>query len=60
MKKKYAKWSDEDLFKHYEIVRKSLHDLVTDLPKDALLNTDIEGWLAADVVEHYDEHPIPG
>jgi ABC-type Zn2+ transport system substrate-binding protein/surface adhesin len=27
---------------------------------DAFLNKDIESWLAAHVVEHYDEHAIPG
>ena len=59
LKKKYANWSDEDLFKHFENVRRAIVDLVTDLPEDAFLNRDIEGWLIADVVEHYDEHPIP-
>ena len=34
-------------------------DLTEDLPDDAFLNRDIEQWLADDVVEHYDEHPIP-
>ena len=57
---KFRNWSDEDLFKHYENVRRAMLDLVADLPDDAFLNKDIEGWLAADVVEHYDDHPIPG
>jgi len=57
--KKYLSWSDDDLLKHYEIVRLALIDLVADLPDDAFMNRDIEGWLAADVVEHYDEHPVP-
>lgn len=56
----YATWSDDDLFRHYETVRLALIDLVRRLPEDALLNEDIEGWLADDVVRHYDEHPIPG
>jgi hypothetical protein len=56
---KYSLWSDDDLFKHYEAVRKALLDLTADLPDDAFLNKDIEGWLKDDVVEHYDEHPIP-
>jgi len=34
-------------------------DLTADLPDDAFLNDDIEGWLRDDVVGHYDEHPIP-
>jgi hypothetical protein len=57
--KKYKKWSDADLFKHYENVRRGLIELVADLPDDAFLNKDIEGWLAADVVSHYDDHPLP-
>jgi hypothetical protein len=34
-------------------------DLTMDLPEDAFFNRDIESWLRDDVVEHYDEHPIP-
>ena len=56
---KFAKWSEEDLFRHYESLRLALIDLVKRLPEDAFLNKDIEGWLVDDVVEHYDEHPIP-
>ncbi len=58
--KKYATWSDEDLFAHYETVRLALIELVAELPEDAFLNKDIEGWLAADVVGHYDGHALPG
>lgn len=57
---KFSTWSDDDLFKHYESLRLALIDLVERLPEDAFRNRDIEGWLAEDVVEHYDEHPIPG
>ena len=57
--KKFSNWSDEDLCKHYETVRLALIDLVERLPEDAFLNKDIEGWLASDVVKHYDDHPIP-
>jgi hypothetical protein len=56
---KFSTWSDEDLFAHYETVRQALIELVAELPDDAFLNKDIEGWLAADVVSHYDDHPIP-
>ena len=56
---KYAAWSQEDLLAHYESVRLAMIDLTEDLPGDAFLNRDIEQWLADDVVEHYDEHPIP-
>ena len=58
--RKYASWSDDDLFNHYESVRLALIDLVQRLPEDAFLNKDIEAWLADDVVKHYDDHPIPG
>jgi hypothetical protein len=56
---KYSTWSDDDLFRHYETVRLAMLDLIADLPDDAFLNNDIEGWLRDDVVGHYDEHPIP-
>jgi hypothetical protein len=56
---KFSTWSADDLFAHYESVRLAMIDLTADLPEDAFLNTDIEGWLKDDVVEHYDEHPIP-
>ena len=55
---KYKSWSDDDLFKRYEDVRHAMIDLVDELPDEAFTNKDIEGWLAADVVEHYDEHSI--
>jgi hypothetical protein len=56
---KFSRWSDADLFKHYESLRLALIDLVARLPEDAFLNKDIESWLAEDVVMHYDEHPMP-
>ena len=56
--KKYASWSDGDLFKHFESVRLAMLDLTASLPDDAFKNADIEGWLNDDVVGHYDEHSI--
>jgi hypothetical protein len=56
---KYATWSEDDLFAHYEAVRIAMIDLTADLPEDAFLNNDIAGWLGDDVVEHYDEHLLP-
>ena len=58
--KKYSTWSDADLFRHYENVRREMIELTADLPDDAFLNEDIEGWLKDDVVAHYDDHAIPG
>src|ERR1051325_3904601 len=55
LKEKYASWSDDDIFKHFDVVRLSLIELVSELPDDAFSNRDIEEWLAADVVEHFDE-----
>jgi hypothetical protein len=60
LKKKFASWSDDDLLQHFETVRLALIEMVSKLPDDGFLNKDIEGWLAADVVEHYDDHLIPG
>jgi len=57
--KKYSTWSEDDLFKHYESVRKAMLKLTADLPDDAFLNEDIEGWLKDDVAGHYDEHSVP-
>jgi hypothetical protein len=56
---KYGTLSDDVLFNRYHSVRDELLALTKDLPDDAFLNRDIEGWLKDDVVEHYDEHPIP-
>jgi len=58
--KKYAAWSDADLFKHFEATRAAMIELATTIPDDAFLNKDIEGWLAADVVGHYDGHNPKG
>jgi hypothetical protein len=56
---KYSTWSDEDLFKHFETVHLAMTDLVVDLPEDAFRKTDIESWLATDVVGHFNGHAIP-
>jgi hypothetical protein len=56
--KKYSAWSDTDLLSHYETTRTAMLELVTKLPDDAFLNPDIEGWLASDVVHHYEDHEI--
>jgi len=56
--KKYASWSDDDMLRHFDSVRRAMIDLTADLPEDAFMNEDIEGWLRDDVVEHYDEHPL--
>lgn len=54
--KKYAAWSDAEILQHYEATRAAMIELVSIIPDDAFLNKDVEGWLAADVVGHYDGH----
>ena len=60
LKRKFSTWSYDDLLEYFEVVRLTLIELVSSLPDEALLNADIEDWLAADVIEHYDEHVVPG
>lgn len=55
---KYKNLSDDEVQKQYEDKRQDMIKLVKDLPEDAFVNKDIEGWLAADVAEHFDEHAI--
>ncbi|MBI5822698.1 MAG: ClbS/DfsB family four-helix bundle protein [Chloroflexi bacterium] len=57
---KYKKLSDAETQKQFESKRQDMIKLVNDLPEDAFANSDIEGWLAADVVGHFDEHAING
>ena len=59
LRRKFETWSDDDLLEYFEIMRLTLIEMVTSLSEDAFHHRDIEDWLAADVVEHYDEHPIP-
>jgi hypothetical protein len=56
--KKYSAWSHADLLNHYENTRAAMTELATKIPADAFLNTDIESWLASDVVHHYNDHVI--
>lgn len=60
LKRKFSTWSYDDLLEYFEIMRLTLIELVTNLPDDAFQNADIEDWLVADVIEHYDEHTVPG
>ncbi len=56
---KFSTWLEDDMFRHYESVRLAMIDLIAELPDDAFLNKDIEGWLMDDVVGHYNDHLIP-
>jgi hypothetical protein len=56
--KKYSTWAHSDLLKHYEATRMAMVELASKIPDDAFLNMDIESWLAADVVGHYDGHKV--
>lgn len=55
---KYKKLSDTEAQKQFENKRQAMIQFVHDLPEEAFTNMDIEGWLAADVVEHLDEHAV--
>lgn len=55
---KYKKLSDAAVKNEFERKRRAMIKLVNELPEEAFTNKDIEGWLAADVVEHFDEHAI--
>ncbi len=57
---KYNKLSDAEVQKQFERKRQAMIKLVNELPEEAFTNRDIEGWLAADVVEHFDEHAVHG
>jgi hypothetical protein len=57
---KYKNVSDADVLAEFENKRKDLIKLVNELPEEAFANRDIEGWLAADVVGHFDEHSVQG
>ncbi|HRK89213.1 MAG TPA: ClbS/DfsB family four-helix bundle protein [Anaerolineales bacterium] len=48
--------SEEELRALFEQKRLEMIELVRSLPDSAFQNPTIEEWLAADVVEHYDEH----
>jgi hypothetical protein len=58
--RKYKSWSDEKILKQYETARLAMIELVAHIPDDAFLNRDIEGWLASDMVGHYDGHAVDG
>ena len=55
---KYEKTSDADLQNLFERKRLNYLKLVNKLPQQAFTNVDIENWLAADLVEHFDEHAL--
>ncbi|MBI3163528.1 MAG: ClbS/DfsB family four-helix bundle protein [Chloroflexi bacterium] len=54
----YQKLSDEEVRNRYETKRRDMIKLINDLPESAFANATIEGWLAADVVAHFDEHRV--
>jgi len=57
---KYSNLSDDMVRNEYEKKRLDMIKLVTDLPQEAFSNKVIEEWIAADVVEHFDDHAING
>lgn len=57
---KYSKLSDDTVRNDYEKKRQDMIKLVKDLPQEAFSNSIVEEWIAADVVEHFDDHAING
>lgn len=55
---KYQSMSSDDVRKLFEQKRIELMKLVQSLPENAFDNLTIEDWLAADIVEHFDEHNV--
>jgi hypothetical protein len=56
----YQSMSAEELRALFEHKRLEMIALVRGLPDSAFENPTIEEWLAADVVEHFDEHAVEG
>jgi len=56
--KKYSTLSYSDILNHYEATRAVMIELASNIPDDAFFNADIESWLTADVVGHYDGHKV--
>ncbi len=54
--KQYANISREKILDKYEASRKAILDLIILLPEESLRDSNIESWLMADVVWHYDGH----
>ena len=55
---KYQGTSEAELRTIFEQKRLEMIELVRGLPDSAFQNSTIEEWLAADIVEHYDEHAL--
>lgn len=55
---RYKSMSDADLRGLFESKRMEMIGLVKEIPEHAFENQTIADWLAADVVEHFDEHAI--
>jgi hypothetical protein len=57
---KYKEMSEAELRTLFERKRLEMIELVRGLPESAFENPTIEEWLAADVMEHFDEHDVKG
>ncbi len=53
---KYKQLSNLEVKIQFENKRQDMIKLTQSLPDAAFTNTDVEGWLAADVAGHFDEH----
>jgi hypothetical protein len=57
---KYKNVSQTDVESLFESKRRGYIKLAKELSEEAFTNKDVENWLAADVVKHFDEHALNG
>lgn len=56
---RFDKLPEDELLDYFERMRRVMLNLVSDLPEDALKNTEIADLLYANVIEHLHEHALP-
>ena len=56
--KQFGKFEEAEIFRRYEATRLKLLGLVGGLTEAVLNKPDVQDWLEADVIEHYDEHAV--
>ncbi len=56
--KKFGKLDESEVWEKFESTRQSLVELVAHLPEETLNHKDVQGWLQADVLEHFYEHAL--
>ena len=52
----FGRMDEVDVWKQYEATRSALIELLINLPDETYENSEVQGWLHSDVVEHYFDH----